>query len=209
MYFYVRSGVYLCVERNFQEHLLNLIIMRHSLFLLFQFILISTAGRSQQNVYNCLTNERFEFIQNAKLVPDLYHKSRKIVDTGSNIIFRIYRLYDCPNVFDEEMEVVLKWSIPWNINSFQITFNPSDSLTLPVDYSAEGLGSPQCPQYFRTAEGHINGTQNDNIWSIQGNVTVVYYNDCNKKLERMLYTISNNFILWKKEKRKKYRSIPF
>jgi hypothetical protein len=180
--------------------------MRYSL--LFFFILISKLSTGQRPIFNCLTSdERFQFIENAKLITDNLHKSRKIVDTGNNLIFRIYRFYDCPNSYDDEMDVSIKWSIPMHQDAFQITFNPSDSFRLPVAYSAEGAAWPLCAPYLKTAEGSIKGIRNGNIWSIQGNVTIICYDECTKNIERMTYTISHDFILWKKEKRK--RSIPF
>jgi hypothetical protein len=162
----------------------------------------------QRPIFNCLTaDERFQFIENSKLISDNLHKSRKIIDTGNNLIFRIYRFYDCPNFFDDEMDVSLKWSIPMNQDTFQLTLNPLDSFRLPVDYSADGAAWPLCSQYLKTAEGSIKGVRNGKTWFIQGNITINCYDECTKNVERMSYNISNDFILWKKERKK--RSMPF
>jgi hypothetical protein len=168
--------------------------------ILFFFLTITTsASFGQLNIYNCLQQEKFEFVENADLRPDSLNPRFKRIYTGTNTVFRVCREYDCPNYFDEEMAVALKWIVPQDSSAFNINIMAADSLTMPVYYS---IARVRISQFFRTAEGYIKGSKMADKWFVEGDINVFYFDVYRKNIEKINFKFSNVFSVWRPSKKK-------
>src|SRR5437899_3163993 len=91
-------------------------------------LLINNSLIAQDEVYNCPKGQKKEFVEGASL--DKYHS----VDTGRNIVFQYVQYFDCPDWYDEQIDIHFFWCIPGNSSSFNLNLNYKDSLNSPVDY---------------------------------------------------------------------------
>ncbi|MGG9964389.1 hypothetical protein [Ferruginibacter sp. SUN106] len=85
----------------------------------------------QSDEFKCLKKSGYEFVSNASLSKT----GTLAVDTGSNIIFRLSREYDCtPAIFDDEILLRVAWEIPGNTTACKLQISDKDSMNLPLIY---------------------------------------------------------------------------
>ena len=123
------------------------------------------------------------------------------VDTGSNIIFRLSREYDCtPAIFDDEILLRVAWEIPGNTTACKLQISDKDSMNLPLIYIVRQ--SPDVYENQTSAEGYINCTLIGKEWQVEGELNLTVYNSFTKSISNKKFNFKETFSEWKKKRGK-------
>lgn len=172
------------------------------ILLVFLLALWQSVVKGQINVLNCLAEEKFQFHSGGQLKQNPWRKDSKVVDTGAHIVFRLYRSYDCPDVYDEDVSLTLLWQIPLGATTFDIRVNQSDSLTAPIYYSAGGTGpGRRKPHFYKWSTGRLMGHKNGEDWQVELNIQVFYFDVYADSIGSREYRGSYVFKPWKKARK--------
>lgn len=127
---------------------------------------------------NCPTDTTKEFITESVFKDTVVSSPAgtyqvKVIRPGQGIIFKITIGWDCPEVFDEESSLRLKWQIPDSVTQFNWTYRFADSArqNFMYDYVA-GTYMPNRVTGI-ALNGTISGNKQGNTWIITGNLQVM------------------------------------